>query len=99
MRRGVEAYRIAFDDDPNTFSDDAQGVLPAPGTPQVRSNQDYCFAELFAHAGMNNQALEYLRRAMDSGFEDYKRLKEDPDFAALRKTPEFAQLMSQQRRH
>jgi tetratricopeptide (TPR) repeat protein len=99
MRKGMEAYRIAFEDDPNTFSDDAQGVISAPGSPQVRSNQDYCFAELFAHAGMNSQALEYLRRAMDSGFEDYKRLKEDPDFAALRKTPEFAQLMSQQRRH
>lgn len=98
LRKGMQAYRIALKNDPSAFSDNDQDVITKPAPSNERSKQDYCLAALFAHAGMNVQAVEYLRKAMDAGFDNYKRLADDPDFAALRKTPEFAQLMSEQRR-
>lgn len=98
LRRGMEAYRIALLSDPSALSDNNGDVVGKPTTSNERYKQDYCLAALFAHAGMNDQALEYLRKAMDAGFDDYKRLSNDPDFAALRKTPEYAQLTNEQRR-
>ncbi|HUA98173.1 MAG TPA: tetratricopeptide repeat protein [Terracidiphilus sp.] len=98
LNKGMDAYRAAFRDDPNAFSEDGQDEIIGPGNTKEKSNQDYCLAALYAQAGMNARAFEYLRQAMDAGFDDYKRLSEDPDFAALRKTPQFAQLMSEERR-
>ena len=97
LRKGMQAYRLALRNDPNAFGDNNQDVIAKPETSSERSKRDYCLAALFAHAGMNGQALEYLRKAMNAGFNDYKRLTVDPDFAALRKTPEYAQLISDER--
>jgi hypothetical protein len=55
---------------------------------------DFCLAELYAQAGMKDQAIEYLRKALDAGFNDNKRLMQDQEFASIRKTAEFAQLMA-----
>jgi len=59
-----------------------------------RARLDFCLAELFAQAGMQDRAIEFLRKAINEGFNDSKRLMQDPVFANLRKTAEFAQLMS-----
>jgi tetratricopeptide (TPR) repeat protein len=99
LRKGTEAYRIALQSDPSAFSGhNNEDVVGKPATSKERSKQDYCLAALFAHAGMDDRAVEFLRKALDAGFDDYKRLSDDPDFANLRKSPEFAQLMSEERR-
>jgi len=48
----------------------------------------------FIQAGMQDRAIDLLRKALDEGFNDTKRLMQDPEFANLRKTAEFAQLMA-----
>ncbi len=99
LRKGTEAYRIALQSDPGAFSEsNNEDAIGKPTTPNERSKQDYCLAALFAHAGMNDRAVEFLRKALDAGFDDYKRLTDDPDFANLRQTPEFAQLLREERR-
>ena len=42
------------------------------------------------------EAIGYLRKALDAGFNDRKQLMKDKEFATLRSTPEFHQLMVEQ---
>lgn len=99
-RQGIAAYRTAFGLDPNVF--DNMNILPAiPGTATAedRAHQDYCLAELFAQAGMEDRAIEFLRQAFDDGFTDRNRVMQDALLARLRTTAQFAQLMAEQRQH
>ena len=98
-RRGLDAYQMAFRLDPNVFRMNDGTVIPAPSDRADRAQQDFCIAELFAQSGKQEQALEYLRKALNEGFSDVNKIKEDAVFAQLRKTAEFAQLMSEQKLH
>jgi tetratricopeptide (TPR) repeat protein len=94
---GLEAYQIAFRLDPDVFAADSGQIIPGPSESRDRARQDYCLAELFAEAGQQDSALEYLRKALNDGFHDRNLLMQDSDFAQLRKTPEFAQLMAEEK--
>jgi tetratricopeptide (TPR) repeat protein len=95
-KQGLEAYQAAFAIDPNFATRDPFAVAEL-ATPEERAMQDYTMAELFAEAGMNDRAIVYLRKAIDEGFSDRKRLREDQELSSLRKTPEFASLMAQEK--
>jgi hypothetical protein len=43
---------------------------------------------------MTELALQSLRRALEEGFNDRKKLEHDPEFNAMRETPEFKELMA-----
>jgi tetratricopeptide (TPR) repeat protein len=94
FQQGTEAYRAAFAIDPQVFAGDPLQTISEASSTEERARLDYCLAELFAQAGMKDQAIDYLRKALDAGFSDNKRLMQDQAFAGLRKTPEFAQLMA-----
>lgn len=96
--RGAAAYRSAFSIDPAVFSTASYQGIAALGSAEQQAEQNYCLAELFARAGMMDRAVEYLRKAMDEGFSDRKRLKQDRNFAALRKTAAYAQLMQEMKK-
>jgi tetratricopeptide (TPR) repeat protein len=96
---GLEAYQTAFALDPTVFDPNSPQVIPGASNPHDRARQDYCIAELFAQAGDKDRALEYLRKALNDGFDDRNRILEDTDFAQLRKTPEFARLMAEEKIH
>jgi tetratricopeptide (TPR) repeat protein len=95
---GLAAYRRAFALDPTVFTDSSQ-IISGPTSNHDRAHQDYCIAELFAQAGMQDRAIEYLRKAFDEGFTDRNKLMEDAVFAKLRQTAQFAQLMAEQKPH
>jgi tetratricopeptide (TPR) repeat protein len=94
---GLEAYQTAFSLDPTVFGPDSPQIITGATTAEERARQDYCIAELFAEAGKTEVALDYLRKALNSGFRDRNRIMQDTDFAQLRKTPEFAQLMVEEK--
>jgi hypothetical protein len=71
-------------------------MVQAGSTREQRIAMNYFVAETYASAGLKDQALLYLRKAMDEGFKDRKRLIEDKDFAVLRTTPEFQHLLDQE---
>ena len=48
----------------------------------------------YAKAGNSERALEYLRKALEEGFRDKNKLKEDPEFNAMRDLPEFQELLN-----
>jgi tetratricopeptide (TPR) repeat protein len=96
---GLESYQTAFRLDPTVFDGDHGGLIQGPTDSHDRARQDYCLAELFAEAGNQPRALEFLRKALDDGFRDRNRLMGDTEFAKLRTTPEFAQLMAEEKIH
>jgi tetratricopeptide (TPR) repeat protein len=99
LRQGAEAYQKAFAIDPAIFASDSFQGIPELGSTAQEASQDYCLAELFARAGMTDRAIVYLRKALDEGFSDRKRLRQDRAFASIRKTTAFAQLIDQKKRH
>ena len=46
---------------------------------------------------MKDRAIEHLRKALDEGFSDKKDLMQGREFAGLRNTAEFAQLMAEEK--
>jgi tetratricopeptide (TPR) repeat protein len=94
LKQGTNAYRAAFAIDPQAFNGDPLQRIPEASASVDRARLDFCLAEIYARAGMNDQAIEYLRKAVDAGFSDQKRLMQDEVFASIRHTAEFAQVMA-----
>ncbi len=82
--------------DEQVFAPDQSKMVVGGGSREQRVAINYYIAETFASAGKQEQALFYLRKAMDEGFNDRKRLDEDKDFATLRTTPQFQELLNQE---
>jgi tetratricopeptide (TPR) repeat protein len=95
--RGIDAYHTAFSLDPRIFESDSALLVNESLPIHDRAIQDYCIAKLFAESGKNQLAIEYLRKALDEGFTDRRKILEDQTLASLRATPEFAQLMTEQK--
>ncbi len=98
FKQGSEAYRSAFAIDPGVFSGDPLQTISETSSTEERARVDYCLAELYARAGMKEEAIEYLRKALDAGFNDNKRLMQDQEFASIRQSAEFEQLIATTKR-
>jgi tetratricopeptide (TPR) repeat protein len=92
-----KAYGHAFAIDPNAFNHDNNAAIDEGSTKEERIAQNYYLARAFARAGQRDQALFYLRKAFDEGFHDRRKLKDEQDFAMLRTTLEFKQLVAEQK--
>ena len=91
----VVAYEKAVQIDPDVFERVSRGgvqaQLPSPGD---RAHYDYTVAKLYAKMGYSERSLEYLRKAMEEGYKDFKNVYKDEEFASLRKDKRFAELMA-----
>jgi tetratricopeptide (TPR) repeat protein len=91
----VRAYEKAMEIDPEVFERTSRGgvqaQLPSPGD---RARYDYTVAKLYAKMGFSDRSLEYLRKAMEEGYKDFKNVYKDAEFAELRKDKRFAELVA-----
>lgn len=91
----VLAYERAVQLDPDVFERTSRGgvqaQLPSPGD---RAHYDYTVAKLYAKMGYSDRSLEYLRKAMEEGYKDFKNVYKDEEFAELRKDKRFAELVA-----
>jgi len=91
----VAAYQHALELDPEVFARSSRsGVQAQLPSPEDRARYNYTVAKLYAKMGLSEQSLEYLRRAMEAGYKDLKNVYKDTDFAELRKSPRFTELMA-----
>ncbi len=95
-KKGLEAYRKAFSLDPEVFFGDPTQHVAEMGPIDEQITLNYAMAQLYAQAGMVDQAIRCLRMAIIDGFNDDKKLMEDKAFAALRLTPQFHLLMTEE---
>jgi tetratricopeptide (TPR) repeat protein len=93
---GMEAYRKALALNPNIFDAGQVQIVQETSSRRQLVAVNYYLAKTYATEGKMEQAISYLRKALEAGFRDRKQLMKDKEFASLRATPEFHQLMLEQ---
>ena len=94
-KEASEAYQTALKLDPEVFEHrSSYGTLLQERSVEERAKFHYYLAKTYAKAGRNDLALQYMRKALEEGFKERKKFEEDPEFEALRETPEFKELMT-----
>jgi tetratricopeptide (TPR) repeat protein len=88
-------FRTALKLDPNVFEHHSSyGVMLQERSVQDRAKYHYWMAALYAQEGRSDLALQYLRKALEEGYKERKKLPEDPAFASMRDLPEFKELIA-----
>jgi tetratricopeptide (TPR) repeat protein len=94
--KGAEAYQTALSLDPQIFLKNAGPAVDNQSTVQERGAMNFFIAKSCAHAGMNRMAIESLRKSINEGFTDARKVFADSDFASLHGDPAFQDLASTQ---
>ncbi len=93
--RAADALRQALKLDPEVFEQrNTMGVLLQDRSVEEHAKFHYYLAEVYAKGGMNDRALQYIRKALEEGYKERKKIQEDPAFASMRELPEFKELMA-----
>jgi tetratricopeptide (TPR) repeat protein len=90
----AQAWQQALKLNPEVFENrSTQGVLLQERSVEERAKFHYYLAQTYAKAGMGDRAVQYIRKALEEGFKERKKIEEDPAFAMLKDLPEFKELM------
>jgi tetratricopeptide (TPR) repeat protein len=93
---GMAAYSKALSLNPHVFDPGQVQIVDESSSRRQLVAVNYYLAKTYATAGKMDESLGYLRKALEAGFRDRKHLMKDKEFAALRTTPEFHQLIVEQ---
>jgi tetratricopeptide (TPR) repeat protein len=94
-KEAADAMQTALSLDPEVFEHTGSyGVMLEERSVQERAKYHYYVAKLYAKNGRNDLALQYLRKALEEGLKERKQLEKDPEFASLRDTKEFKDLLA-----
>ncbi|PWU04875.1 MAG: hypothetical protein C5B51_15930 [Terriglobia bacterium] len=94
-KEATEAYQEAFNRDPDVFEHkNNYGTLLQDRNVEERAKFHYYLAKMYAKSGRTELALQYVRKALEEGFKERNKLTEDPEFQAIRDTPEFKELLA-----
>lgn len=94
-KQALEAYERALAIDPDVFERrNSHGVLLQERSVEERAKFHFYMAKTYAKAGATDRALMYIRKALEEGFKERDKFREDPEFAKLQANPEFEQLMA-----
>jgi tetratricopeptide (TPR) repeat protein len=89
------SYQKALSLDPEVFEHrSSYGTLLQERTVGEKALFHYYLAKTYANAGDGPRAIQYIRMALEEGFKERQKLMEEPEFAKLRETAEFKELMS-----
>jgi tetratricopeptide (TPR) repeat protein len=95
-KQGMEAYRKAMALNPHIFDPGQIQIVQETTTRRQLVAVNYYLAKTYATAGKMEEALTYLRRALEAGFKDRKLIMKEKEFAQLRSLPEFHHMMLEQ---
>jgi len=98
-KRASEAYGQALKLDPDVFEHHGTfGVLLEEHNVAERAKFHYYLAKMYAKEGMNERALQYIRKALEEGFGERQKFMDEPEFAGLRKLQEFQEVIKSEPR-
>jgi len=93
------ANQKAIELDPEVFERHGNyGILLEERNVEERAKYHYYIAKMYAKLGRSELAIQYLRKALEEGFKEKDKLVKDPEFATIRDTPEFKQLLTTEQR-
>jgi tetratricopeptide (TPR) repeat protein len=91
----TKAYAKALELDPAVFeTHNSVGTRMLERSVEDRARYHYELAKMYAGAGKNEMALQYLRKALEEGFRDKDKVNQAKEFSVLRETQEFKDLMA-----
>jgi len=91
----ADSFQKALMLDPEVFETrNTQGVLLQERSVEEHAKFHYYLAREYAKAGVTDRALQYIRKALEEGYKEKKKIQEDPAFASLKDLPEFKELMA-----
>jgi len=94
-KRAALSYQTAVKLDPDIFENHSTfGTTLQERNVEEFAKFHYYLARTYAKAGQSERALLYIRKALEEGFKERKLFMEEPEFADLRTTPEFKELMT-----
>jgi tetratricopeptide (TPR) repeat protein len=94
-QQAMQAYARAIQLDPEVFEHTGRtGVTLQVQTREERARYSYLLARMYAKMGLIDRSLLCLKRAMEDGFPEMKKVYEDEEFTELRKDPRFTELMA-----
>jgi tetratricopeptide (TPR) repeat protein len=88
----LEEYRTALTLNPNILLENARTAAVVQ-TRTADAKFFFYLAKIFASLGRPDEAIRYLHRAMEEGFQDQQTIANDPDLKKLSKLPAFIELM------
>jgi tetratricopeptide (TPR) repeat protein len=95
----VQAYAKALQLDPDVFEKNSTvGTRMLDRGVTDKARYHFEMARLFAASGKNDVAMQYLRKALEEGFKEKDKLDQVKEFAVLRETPEYKDLMTREPR-
>jgi tetratricopeptide (TPR) repeat protein len=93
------AYEKALQIDPDVFEHRGMvGTELQDRTVADRARYHFEMARMYAKSGKNELALQNLRKSLEEGLKDKVKMTSTPEFAALRETPEFKELLTREQR-
>lgn len=95
--KGWQVYQQALAIDPSIFQSHNNPTVQNPSSVSERGAMNYYMARGCVRTGQLDCAIEYLRLAMDEGFINAKKVATDEDFATLRGSAAFQQLLADQK--
>jgi len=90
-----EAYTKALQLDPDVFEkNNTLGTRMMDRGVADKARYHFEMARLYAGSGKNELAMQYLRKALEEGFKEKEKVQQAREFANLRETQEFKDLMA-----
>ena len=92
----TECYEQAVKLDPEVFEHRSGfGTLMQERTVEERAMFHLYLAKMYAKSGANERALIYLRKALEEGVKDRKKIPDMPEFSVLKTNADFQQLLAE----
>jgi tetratricopeptide (TPR) repeat protein len=92
---GMQYVQKAMEIDPKVFeSRSGVGTVVRDRSVVDRPMFFYYLAKVHAKKGMYEEALNYIRKALEEGFKERQKFVDEPEFAGLQKDPEFQKIMA-----
>ncbi len=92
FKKGWDSYQAALTIDPEVFERVNQFRIEEPTPADKRGAMNYYLAKTYARAGNSDRAIDCLRRAINQGFTDRKKIMADEEFASLHGLSAFQEL-------
>lgn len=95
-KRATLYYSQALKLDPDVFEHHSTfGTLMQERTVEERATFHLYLAKIYAKSGAKDRAIIYLRKALEEGVKDRKKIPDMPEFASLKTDPAFKELLAE----
>jgi tetratricopeptide (TPR) repeat protein len=96
FKAASHSYEHAIDLDPDILEHHStSGTQIQEQTVTDRAAFHLYLAKAYAQRGVNQRALLYLRKALEEGVKDRKKIPQLPEFSSLKKDPAFWELLAE----